>query len=74
MVQPAATPNPEEPIKSMIIKNTTHHQLLRPVATPPSISAPGDEGYKSGEEEEEDVKERRGWQLRKRKMMHLPVA
>jgi hypothetical protein len=47
-----------------------------PAATPPSISAPGDEGYKSGEEEEEeeDVKERRGWQLRKRKMMHLPVA
>jgi hypothetical protein len=45
--------------------------------TPPSISAPGDEGYKSGEEEEEeekDVKERRGWQLRKRKMVHLPVA
>ena len=35
------------------------------MATPPSISAPGDEGYKSVEE---DVKERRGWQLRKRKM------
>jgi hypothetical protein len=45
------------------------------VATPPSISAPGDEGYKSGEEEEEkDVKEKRGWQLRKRKMVHLPVS
>ena len=29
------------------------------MATPPSISAPGVEGYKSGEEEEkEDVKER----------------
>jgi len=28
LVEPAATPNPEEPIKSMIIKNTTHHQLL----------------------------------------------
>jgi len=27
-VQLAATPNPEEPIKLMIIKNTTHHQLL----------------------------------------------
>jgi hypothetical protein len=45
------------------------------VATPPSISALGDEGYKSEEEEEEkDVKERRGWQLRKRKVVHLPVA
>jgi hypothetical protein len=57
-------------------KGDSEKSLVQLAATPPSISAPGDEGYKSGEEEEEeeDVKERRGWQLRKRKMMHLPVA
>ena len=28
LVQPAAAPNLEEPIESMLIKNTIHHQLL----------------------------------------------
>jgi hypothetical protein len=51
-----AVPNPEEePIESMFINNTTPPLATGlPMATPSSVSAPGDEGYESGEEEEDD--------------------
>ena len=71
----AAAPNPEEePTESMFIKNTTHHQLLSHWLLHPQFQHLVMRDTSLGRRRRMWRRGGNGWQLRKRKMVHFPVA